>query len=250
MPAGAAILLDFIYRTETSRTPPECYDVIFGNRQSALPKPLTSMTLGDVIDAQKTWSTKAWAKRFGSTKASSAAGAPQFMRATLIDLAKELHLRGDQVFDPDLQDRLAYHLLKRRGYLDFVNGKISMVAFAKGLAQEWASFPVLVDCRGAHRDIKRGQSFYAGDGLNKALVKPEKVEAVLHTVLAPAKPAQTQKPAPSVPEPQTPETRSTEPGDAKAGALVAVLVALAATAAMVWEWLASLPCDLLGILCN
>lgn len=125
-----------------------------------------------------------------------------------------------------------------------------MVAFAKGLAQEWASFPVLVDCRGAHRDIKRGQSFYAGDGLNKALVKPEKVEAVLQAVLAPAKPAQAQKPAPSVPEPQTPETRSTEPGDAKAGALVAVLVALAATAAMVREWLASLPCDLLGILCN
>lgn len=32
--AGAAILLDFIYRTETDKGPPACYDVIYGNRSS------------------------------------------------------------------------------------------------------------------------------------------------------------------------------------------------------------------------
>ncbi|WP_245417622.1 hypothetical protein [Aminobacter sp. AP02] len=50
--------------------------------QSGLSKPITKMTLGDLIDAQKTWSTKVWAKKFRSDKASSAARAAQVMRAT------------------------------------------------------------------------------------------------------------------------------------------------------------------------
>lgn len=52
---------------------------------------------------------------------------------------------------------------------------------------EWASFPVLTDARGKHRDVARGQSFYAGDGVNKALVSPERVEAVLDQVKAAAR---------------------------------------------------------------
>src|SRR6185312_11557776 len=144
------------------------------NKQSKLAKPLTSMTLDEVLAAQPGWS-----KNYGS----SAAGRYQFMRATLLGLRSELSLRGSQKLDGDLQDRLAYHLLKRRGYNDFMAGKISRTEFGKRLAQEWASFPVLTVCKGATRQLNRGQSYYAGDGLNKALVKPEKVEAVLDEVL-------------------------------------------------------------------
>lgn len=61
-------------------------------------------------------------------------------------------------------------------------GKISRTEFGKRLAQEWASFPVLAPVQGAHRKLKRGQSYYAGDGVNKALVTPGKVEAVLIAV--------------------------------------------------------------------
>ncbi len=184
VPAGAALLLAFVYRTETKQTPPRCYDVIFGNRQSALPKPLTRMTLDEVQQAQRRWSTKAWAQRFGSSKASSAAGAPQLMRATLAGLINELGLRGTQILDGDLQDRLAYHLLIRRGYHQFVNGEIDRTEFGRRIAGEWASFPVLEGTRGAHRHVQRGQSYYAGDSLNKALVAPAKVEAVLDKVYA------------------------------------------------------------------
>lgn len=176
IPGGAAILLAFIYETETSRSQPACYDVIYGHNQDKLAKPLTSMTYGDVVDAQKGWS-----KQFGS----SAAGAGQFMRATLIDLAKAIpSLRGDQLFDADLQDQLAYKLLIRRGYDLFIAGTISRTEFGKRLAQEWASFPVLAPTQGDKRAVRRGQSFYAGDGLNKSLVSPEKVEAVLDRVKA------------------------------------------------------------------
>lgn len=84
---GAAMLLAFIYEIETCRTPPNCYDLIYTHKQGRLPKPLTIMTADEVIAAQRGWS-----KNHGS----NAAGAPQFMRATLIGLKEELRLRGGQ----------------------------------------------------------------------------------------------------------------------------------------------------------
>lgn len=154
VPTGAALLLAFVYETETSRTPPECYEVIYGHRQDRLSKPLTRMTVDEVIAAQRAWSR---------SHGSSAAGAPQFIRKTLIGLKEELGLRGSQILDANLQDRLAYHLLIRRGYHQFVNGEIDRTEFGRRLAGEWASFPVLDATRGAHRHVQRGQSYYAGD---------------------------------------------------------------------------------------
>lgn len=184
VPAPARFLLDFIGDTEA----PEGYDTIFGNRQIHLAAKITFMTLGELIDAQKNWSSVAWVRKNWKDSyrtASSASGRYQFMRATLIGIAKEIpDLRGDAVFNAGLQDRLGYYLLLRRGYAAFIAGEIDIKGFALRLAKEWASFPVLEDCQGAHRPVTRGQSFYAGDGVNKALVKPEKVEAVLAHVLA------------------------------------------------------------------
>lgn len=174
IPAGAAILLEFIYETETKKTAPDCYRTIYGHNEGKLAKPITSMTLGEIQAAQV-----GWTKSFKS----SATGAYQFMRATLGELIEELKLPKSALFTPDLQDTLGYHLLKRRGYNDFVSGKMSRTEFGKRLAQEWASFPVLADTKGDKRAVTRGQSYYAGDGLNKALVKPEKVELVLDKVL-------------------------------------------------------------------
>ena len=171
IPPGAARLLDFIGLTEA----PNGYGTIYANKQSKLAKPITEMTLDEVIMAQP-----AWSKNYGS----SAAGRYQFMRATLLGLRSELSLRGSQKFDSDLQDRLGYHLLIRRGYSDFMDGKISRTEFGKRLAMEWASFPVLASTKGAHRQVPRGSSYYMGDKLNKSLVTPEKVESVLDEVLS------------------------------------------------------------------
>ncbi|MDH6229591.1 muramidase (phage lysozyme) [Mesorhizobium soli] len=171
VPAGAAMLLDFIGDIEA----PKGYGTIYGNNQGKLPKPLTSMTVGKVVDAQASWT-----KQFKS----SAAGRYQFMRKTLQELEKALSLRGNQLFDADLQDRLGYHLLKRRGYDEFMADQIDRAEFGKRLAQEWASLPVLATVAVGKRKVVRGQSYYAGDGLNKALVAPERVEAVLDKVKA------------------------------------------------------------------
>lgn len=188
VPAGAAILLDFMRVIETGRRDITAYDTLFGHNERHLAKPLTRMTLDEVIAAGPGW-TRAYK--------SSAAGAYQFMRGTLQGLKSELGLRGSQIFDADLQDRLGYHLLKRRGYADAVAGRISAVEFGKRLAMEWASMPVLAATKGAHRTLERGQSYYAGDALNKSLVPAATFEAVIAKALAAARAAPAA--APEVP---------------------------------------------------
>lgn len=173
VPKAAQYLLDFIYKTETGASRPECFEVIYGHNQDKLPKPLTSMTVDEVIKGGT-----ARTKKFKS----SAAGAAQFMKDTLTGLKAEADLDGTEIFDGDLQNELAYRLLVRRGYHDFMAGRLSVTGFGKALAQEWASFPVLADGKGRHRQVARGETYYAGDALNKALVKPEAVERVLEKV--------------------------------------------------------------------
>lgn len=170
VPKAAALLLDFIGDTEVARPVPEAYRVIFGHNHTKLDKQITDMTIGELLAAQVEFT-----RRFRS----SASGRYQFMRKTLQGLVKELGLNHTTKFSPNLQDRLAYHLLKRRGYDRYMSGAMSMTNFGKQLAMEWASFPVLADTSGAHGYVKRGQSYYAGDALNKSLIKPEAVEEVL-----------------------------------------------------------------------
>lgn len=171
IPPAAARILDFIGNTEA----PLGYDTIYGNNQGKLPKPVTKMTVDEVSTNQPIWT-----RRYGS----SATGRYQFMRATLNELKKELKLNGSEKFDADLQDRLGLHLLLRRGYAQWINGDISTDHFMLNLSKEWASFPVPFTIKGGSRTVTRGQSYYAGDGLNKALITPESVEMVLRVAYA------------------------------------------------------------------
>jgi muramidase (phage lysozyme) len=169
--AAVTKLLDFIASFEA----PQGYDTVFGNNQKFLPQKLTSMTLDEVLAAQVHWT-----QRFGS----SAAGRYQFMRNTLLGLQSEMGLSGALLFDAGLQDSLGLRLLKRRGYEQFVARILPLNAFGLNLAKEWASLPVLQAVQGQRRPVVRGQSFYADDGLNRSLVAPERVEAMLNQVLA------------------------------------------------------------------
>jgi len=192
VPAGAAILLAFIYKAETGRTGLDAYRTIIGRRESGLTKPVTDFTLSELLEAQKAWGKK-WK--------SSAAGAPQIIRDTLMGLCAKLDLKAEQKFDPDLQDALAFELLKQRGWARFVTGELPLKAFALALAKEWASMPVVEATQGAHGRLKRGQSYYDGDGLNGATVTPGDLEATLAEVLneatrSPAIPAPPDAPLP------------------------------------------------------
>lgn len=193
IPAPAKRLLDFI----GSKEAPKGYDTVFGNRMAQMPKPLTTMTVDEVI-AQGKWRT--------DTFGSSAAGRYQFMKATLASLKQTERLTGREVMTPALQDRLGYALLLRRGYAKFMAGQLSVAGFGLGLAREWASFPVLAATKGAHRQVQRGQTYYLGDGLNKVLATAGEVETVLNQMRAmPAAAvadAPVVTPAPSLPQVQ------------------------------------------------
>lgn len=205
IPRAAAILLDFIAKLETNRQGPAAYETIIGFRNEkpgTLPKPITEMTLEELLAEQKRWVKNLRAP-------SGAAGRYQIIRPTLLSLVTELGVPLSAKFTPDLQDRLGFALLQRRGWGQFADNTLSLRDFGNRLAQEWASFPVLSRMQGAHRLVARGESYYAGDGINMSLAKATEAETVLAEVLneltrSPAAPIPQPKPTP-LPNTPTPE---------------------------------------------
>lgn len=215
IPPGARVILKLIREAETGRkTAADQYNTVIGHKEGNLPKPLTEHSLDELVAAQRKW-PKNW------RVASGAAGAYQIIRATLSGLIAELKLPGSLKFTPELQDRLGYHLLKRRGYERFDATTMSLKAFGNELAKEWASFPVLTDTKGANRDVKRGQSYYAGDGVNKALLDAMDVETTLSEALNESRRKPVQAPQP-VPAPSPPPV----PSEPVRGGWLAALVSL------------------------
>lgn len=170
-------LMLLISKTETGFDDWRAYDTLYAHGTMPGKKLPTECTL-DEIEADGPRRTKAYG--------SSAAGAYQFMRDTLNGIEGEMKLTGKELFNKALQDDMAFHLLKRRGWNDFINGSLSVTAFGNNLAKEWASFPVLSNIPGQKRNVTRGQSYYAGDGKNKALIEPEAVENCLRSIRAAA----------------------------------------------------------------
>jgi len=204
VPHGAAILLDFIAKLETNRQGQAAYETIIGYRNEkpgALPKPITEMTLEELLAEQKRWVKNLKAP-------SGAAGRYQIIRPTLLSLIAELGVPTDVKFTPDLQDRFGLALLKRRGWTQFAANTLSLKDFGNRIAREWASFPVLSRQQEAHRTIERGESYYAGDGINASLARASEAEAVLAEVLNTLnRPAPAPSPEPATPAPQPPKPK-------------------------------------------
>lgn len=129
------------------------YNSVFGTSRKI---PLTKMTLDEVDQLQGQM------KRSGSP--STAVGGFQFIRPTLQALKNQLGLRGDEIFDQSLQNRLADALLQARGFGKFMNGEMGHKSFVNSLAKEWAGLPTT-----------EGKSHYEGDGLNHSTVKLRQV---------------------------------------------------------------------------
>ncbi|RYY67702.1 MAG: hypothetical protein EOO12_00150 [Chitinophagaceae bacterium] len=184
VPAGAALLLDFIGKAETGKTGREAYDVLVFHQEDKLPKKLTDYTLDELVTAQKKWGSTGWTIK-GKRLRGSAAGKYQIIRKTLVGLVALLSLPGSTKFSPDVQDRLGYALLTARGWQAFTSGQVTPAAFALQLAKEWASMPVLSTVKGATRQVTRGESYYAGDGVNKSQIAADELEAILAKIRPP-----------------------------------------------------------------
>ena len=124
---------------------------------------LTAMTL-DQVDKLQTRMLKDPDNRWNS----SAIGRFQIVRTTLRSIKETLGLSGSELFDAEMQDRMACFLLGQRGIDKYLAGRLSEDTMLLNLAKEWASLPT-----------PEGKGFYGGQ---HAAVKPDKVRAVLAEV--------------------------------------------------------------------
>lgn len=128
----------------------------------ALPdRPLTEMTLAEVLEYQRE------IRAMGTI--SSAVGRYQFIYLTLRDLVETHGISDELRFDEEIQTYLARFLMHHCGFYD---PAMPDVQLANCLAGVWAALPLV-------SGPQRGQSVYAGDGINKAFVAPQIVVDVL-----------------------------------------------------------------------
>lgn len=128
---------------------------------------LTDMTLGQLIGYQE-------------KNKSKAAGAYQFKPNTIRMLMRNMGLKNSDRFTPALQEKMGDKLLEYRGFSSYKRGEMPAEEFALKLAQEWASFPSIVNEKyvnpvgGAVRNLEENKSYYHEDkGTNKSLFSPE-----------------------------------------------------------------------------
>lgn len=122
---------------------------------------LTSMTVDEVLAYQS--------ERIAAGT-HSASGKYQIKKSTLEGLKAQMGLTGTEVYDAELQDKMAAALMKGRGLDDYLAGKIQPQEFMQRLSMEWAGLP---------KD-QSGNSYYHGDGINRATVQPGAVMAALN----------------------------------------------------------------------
>lgn len=166
-------LLDLIAKYESGGS----YQTVYGGiPKAARPADLTNLTVQQVLDWQQSLITR-------KLSPSTAAGRYQVIRKTLLNTYASAGLTPNSKFDVLGQDAIAHELLFRRGLQQFLDGTKSKQAMMVSLAQEWASLPVPVAMQGGSRYVQSGQSYYAGDGLNKAHATVVEVSAALDEVL-------------------------------------------------------------------
>lgn len=148
-------LLDYIAKHESAGD----YNAVWGKieRRHRPPRKLTAMTVGEVLS---------WQDSIDPLYMSEAAGRYQFLEDTLRDIYGPAGVKLEDLFNDWAQDRLALHLLRRRGLKAYLRGEITPETFCTNLAHEWASLPYVTGS-------KKGQSAYGGDGLNKAHADPD-----------------------------------------------------------------------------
>ena len=155
-------MLDFIGSLEA----PGGFDTVYYGARIAPPRPITTMSVGEVLDWQRR------TVRGGSV--SSAAGRYQIVRPTLKRLIDTGVVSRGETFDAATQQRLGLHLLRETGY----RAGDSSAATANRIAGVWAALP-RIGGAGA------GRSVYEGIAGNHALVKAATYRGVLECRIAP-----------------------------------------------------------------
>ena len=133
---------------------------------------LTDMTINEVVALQK--------EKLKDGRKSVAVGAYQILFPERAAAKAEIPL--DAKFSPENQDKMATALIEGRGItIEMI--KNNPVEAALRLAREFAGIPVLAPTQGLNGPVDRGDSYY-NDGVNKATVTAEQLEAAFKKVVA------------------------------------------------------------------
>jgi len=175
--------IDALLTAIQSKEAPKGFGQVYGGIPAREQVDVSKMTVGGVL---------AWQSSLRKRKVSksTAAGGYQMIYLTLAQTVKEMGISLDAKFDAALQKKMAVYLLQKRGLGEYIDGKMSPEAFANNIAKEWASVPVVTQVLGQKRLVNPGESYYAGDGLNKAHHDPKTFLALVKAISAPEKPAQ------------------------------------------------------------
>lgn len=163
-------ILDMIADAEHSRTGHIQYNTAYGNRTVDF----ENMTVDEVI----AWQEVNNPPGLGT----AAAGRYQIVQPTLEGLKRNMGLDGDELFDAEMQDKMAIALLQEKGLDRFLAGDMSASQFLEGVAQVWAGVP---------RDAS-GLSNYHDDGINGATISHEQAHAALQQAQQQPEPEPTQ----------------------------------------------------------
>jgi len=161
-------LLDLIGQAEA----PGGYDQVYGGSKIQPPRPITTMSVREVL----AWQDSSVA----AGSASSAVGRYQIIRGTLRGLVSQRVLSINETFDAEAQDRAGVALMEEKGLSRYQSGQISEEAFAQGLSKTWAGLPAFTRDRKGR--TASGQSYYAGDGLNRATVTQSQVRNAINRI--------------------------------------------------------------------
>ena len=133
---------------------------------------LTDMSINEVVALQK--------EKLKDGRKSAAVGAYQILFPE--KAAAKAGISLDDKFSPENQDKMGAALIEGRGItIEMI--KNNPVEAALRLAREFAGIPVLAPTQGLNGPVDRGDSYY-NDGVNKATVTAEQLEAAFKKVVA------------------------------------------------------------------
>lgn len=140
---------------------PDGYNDVTGFATSRPIKPITKMTINEVLQFQRHL-------RQQNAK-SSAMGRYQYIYKTLLYLTRVHKIDRTRLFDPAMQNHLTRLEMKRCGFYDI---NVTVPSLGDCLARVWAALPLLT---GPHRGLSR----YRKTGINWVQTSPIIVEAIL-----------------------------------------------------------------------
>lgn len=142
------------------------YNAYFGNANNSSVR-FTEMPIEDVLEWQRSYLEQG--------NPSNAVGRYQFIEPTLRGLVGEMNIDGRQIFNEELQDKLAIRLLERRGVHEYLHGQITREELAHNLSKEWAALPRVMGGNPS-------ESYYADDGINEVQVSVDQVFAAISSL--------------------------------------------------------------------